>query len=156
MDFISFLVPERIACNLDASSKKKAFETLASLLTYPAQQQDSTPIFDALINREKLGCTALGNGIAIPHARFDTQQPVAAILTLEDGIDLNAPDKKPVTTLIALLLPKDCNIAEAELLNKLIIRFANQNFVKELCSFTDPKDLISYLSEKLSPSLAAA
>lgn len=156
MDFISFLTPERIACRLDANSKKRAFETLATLLTQSSQMLDSTPIFDALINREKLGCTALGNGVAIPHARFDTQQPIAAILTLEDGIDLNAPDKKPVTTLIALLLPKNCDSAEAELLNKLILRFANQQYVQELCNFSEPQQLIDYLSEKLSPSLAAA
>jgi PTS system nitrogen regulatory IIA component len=156
MDITSLLTPERIACDHEASSKKRAFETLAKLLALPEEQLDAVEIFDALINREKLGCTALGNSIAIPHASLNIPTPRAALLTLEESIELDAPDKKPVSILIALLLPQNSTAEETEILNKLILNFANKNFVQDICRFKNPQQIIDFFSENLSPILAAA
>jgi PTS system nitrogen regulatory IIA component len=156
MNFTSLLTPERVVCNHEASSKKRAFETLAKLLTFPEEQLNAVDIFDALINREKLGCTALGNSIAIPHACVNIPSPRIALLTLEESIELDAPDKKPVSILIGLLLPKNSTETETEILHKLIISFANKNFVQDICRYNNPQQIIDFFSENFSPILVAA
>jgi len=167
MDFIRLLQPESIYCQASINSKKRAFEKLAHLLAHPQVPQaqakgddtlsaSPTAIFNALIQREKLGCTALGQGIAIPHTRAAIPSPRAAILTLEDGIDLNAPDKKPVHTLIALILPKTVSPKDCDALHKLILHFAQQAPIKNLQQFTDAEQMIDYLSIHFCPVLAAA
>jgi PTS system nitrogen regulatory IIA component len=163
MDFIRLLQPERIYCQASINSKKRAFEKLAHLLAHPqiphgddTLSASPTAIFNALIQREKLGCTALGQGIAIPHTRAHIPSPRAAILTLEDGIDLNAPDKKPVHTLIALILPKTASPKDSDALHKLILHFAQQAPIKNLQQFTDAEQMIDYLSTHFCPVLAAA
>jgi len=77
-----------------------------------AEAIDSTEkrIFDSLICREKLGTTALGNGIAIPHGRLAAcQQPTAAFLLLASPIDYDAPDGKPVDIIFALMVPTEAH-----------------------------------------------
>ena len=93
MDIIGLLSPDRIACKQEVNSKKRAFEMLAKLLVTAQSQVSQDEVFDALMNREKLGCTALGNGVSIPHARLPIARPRAAILSLKEGIPLDAPDK---------------------------------------------------------------
>ncbi|HHC73803.1 MAG TPA: PTS sugar transporter subunit IIA [Thiothrix sp.] len=163
MDFIRLLEPERIYCQAAIQSKKRAFEKLAQLLAHPLIDYDNkqksasaSVIFSALLQREKLGCTALGQGIAIPHTRAHIPAPRAAILTLNEGIDLNAPDKKPVHTLIALILPKTVSPRDSDTLHKLILNFAQQAAIKNLQQFTHAEQMIDYLSTNFCPVLAAA
>jgi len=144
MDIITLLSPERIACNQGLHSKKRAFEKLAQLLAIGQNQVSQAEIFDALINREKLGCTALGGGIAIPHAGLSIGQARAAILSLDEGIELDAPDKKPVKFLIAILLPESMSASNINMLQELTTLPYNKPFIASLCHYQDPSVLIDY------------
>jgi len=146
MDIITLLSPERVACNRALSSKKRTFEMLATLLATSQSQVTHTEVFNALMNREKLGCTALGNGIAIPHARLMIDEPRAAILSLEEGIELDAPDKKPVTFLIGILLPEQISLQHMSMLQELTTIPYNTNFVQNLHHYQDPAILIDYFN----------
>lgn len=146
MDIITLLSPERVSYNRTLSSKKRAFETLAQLLTQSQRQVTHTKAFDALMNREKLGCTALGNGIAIPHARLNISQPRAAILVLEKGIALDAPDKQAVTFLIGILLPEQISLRHMNMLQELTTIPYHRHFIENLHHYQKPNLILDYLS----------
>lgn len=146
MDIITLLSPERVSYNRTLSSKKRAFETLAQLLATSQSQVTHTEVFDALMNREKLGCTALGNGIAIPHARLDISQPRAAILALKEGIELDAPDKQAVTFLIGILLPEQISLQHMSMLQELTTIPYHSHFVENLHHYQEPSLILNYLS----------
>ncbi len=64
-------------------------------------------VIDALAARERLGCTGLGHGVAIPHGRVDfVTQPIGAAITLKEPIDFDAPDGEPVDIIVGLLIPE--------------------------------------------------
>ena len=68
---------------------------------------DARAVFDALWQREQLGSTGVGHGVALPHARLEELTgPIAAFLRLQRPIAFDAPDNKPVTLVMALLLPR--------------------------------------------------
>ena len=66
-----FLVEERIGCNVEAASKKRVLEQLGQRLAESVPELTQDLVFDALLERERLGSTGLGKGIALPHARMD-------------------------------------------------------------------------------------
>ena len=69
---------------------------------------DPKPILDALWRREMVGSTALGCGVAIPHARIDgIERPILRFMRLKWAIDFGAPDGKPVNQILVILVPSD-------------------------------------------------
>ena len=95
----SFLV------NFEASSKKNVLDELAKLAERDFQI-DSQVLLEALIKREKLGSTAVGNGIAIPHANCpDIDKPKVFVALLSNSLDFNANDDQPVDIIFLLLAP---------------------------------------------------
>ncbi len=90
-------------------SRKRVLEVLAGLLADDELDgADATRLYELLIERERLGCTAIGHGIAIPHSR-DTQtlRPRGAVIRLTEGIDFGAPDGTPVQLVIGLIIPDE-------------------------------------------------
>ena len=90
------------------SSKKRALEILSELLAKQHSSLTKNKILDALLSRERLGSTGLGNGIAIPHCRINGLDNIyTAILKLEEGVEFEAPDNLPVTFLFCMIVPED-------------------------------------------------
>ena len=90
-------------------------------------------ILDALISRERLGSTGLGHGVALPHSRIDLlESPLAAMITLNDGVDFESVDGEPVDLVVGLLVPRDCNDEHLEILANLARRFGDAEFREKL------------------------
>jgi nitrogen PTS system EIIA component len=105
MIFQALLKPGRVLSNVEARSKKHALDVLSELLS-SAADLDQGEIFQSLISREKLGCTAIENGIAIPHGRLESLDgPVGAFLKLSRPVDFDMPDREPVDLIFGLLVP---------------------------------------------------
>lgn len=105
MTFQSLLQPGRVLGNVEARSKKHALDILSEMLS-SAADLDQGEVFQSLITREKLGCTAIENGIAIPHGRLPgLAAPVGAFLKLSRPIDFDMPDREPVDLIFGLLVP---------------------------------------------------
>ncbi|MDN5937360.1 MAG: PTS sugar transporter subunit IIA, partial [Salinisphaera sp.] len=111
----------------DISSKKRALESLSEQLAAAAPGVDADDVFTALVNREKLGSTGLGDGVAIPHGRLSgVQSCVGAMLRLvSPGVDFEAPDSKPVDLFFGLLVPEDSTDEHLEILRNLAEMFAD-------------------------------
>lgn len=99
------MLPGNIWLGVKASDKRNLFSSVAQWLARDAGL-DQAQVFDGLWKREQLGATALGKGVAIPHARIrGLQQPVVALVRLARPIALGAPDGQDVSTLFFLLMP---------------------------------------------------
>lgn len=112
--------PAHILVNVNVTSKKRALEVLAQTIVVDHDELDEQLIFDAFIERERLGSTGFGNGVAIPHCRIvSCKEPVVAILKLPSGIDFSAVDEQPVDILIALVVPEQATEEHLQLLKQI-------------------------------------
>ena len=128
MELADILTPERVVVDVTASSKKSLLEKAAQLLANAADSADARDIFESLCQRERLGSTGLGNGVAIPHGRVQDQASVAgALIRLQRGIDFDSPDSEKVDLFFALAVPSECTDAHLKLLASIAQRFGDSN-----------------------------
>lgn len=128
-----FITETRIARGLELTSKKRLLEALAKLLarTHPALNPDL--VFERLLERERLGSTGLGHGIALPHARIkDVQDALGAFVSTIKGVDYDAMDGEPVDLAFALLVPETATEEHLRLLAQLAGLFNDPRVRKRL------------------------
>jgi PTS system nitrogen regulatory IIA component len=154
-DISKLLSPERTQFVQELESKKRIFDTLAQLLSKKQTQLDKDTIFDSLIERDKLGSTTLGGGIALPRARVPISKPYAALLILKEGIELETPDKKPVSVFLVLLLPESTPEYYSEMIASLMLRISSRPVATELSEISEPQIAVNYLETLLLPEKAA-
>lgn len=114
-----FLPLENVVLDLSVTSKKRVFEQ-AGLIFENQNGIGRSAVTDNLFARERLGSTALGEGVAIPHGRIKgLKQPLAAFVRLEQPIPFEAPDGQPVSLLIFLLVPEQATQQHLEILSEI-------------------------------------
>jgi len=124
---------ERIRCNADASSKKRALELVSELIAGNSTQLQSRTVSELLLAREKLGSTGLGHGVSLPHGRCDgLSEAIAVFLKLRTGVDFDAPDGEPVDLIVGLLVPGQCHEGHLQLLAQLAELFSQGSVREEL------------------------
>ena len=134
---------------LDAAyaNKKRAFEAIAQLFEDQHGLARSAA-YDALLNRERLGSTGLGEGVAIPHGRVKgLKKTLCAVLRLAAPIPFEAPDGAPVQLMIALMVPENANQTHLDLLGELAEMLANERFRDTLFTAPDAPTLHELLSQ---------
>ena len=90
MQLKDFLTRERCYCRIEGVSKKRLLENISELLSKQFSNLDDNEIFNAIMAREQLGSTGLGNGIAIPHCRVPhCEAIIGALITLENRLQCN-------------------------------------------------------------------
>ena len=147
MDVAGILAPENVRFADDVRSKKHALDVLAELLASAAGQAQAVEVLNALVARERLGSTALGASVAMPHARLPgLDRIVAAFLRLADGVDFDAPDGKPVDLLFGLLLPSGSSEQELDALRELVQRLRDPELQERLRAAEDPDALYRALT----------
>ncbi len=133
MDINTILTPELTFCNVQGVSKKRLIETSADLISAQVKSVDANQIYSALIAREQLGSTGLGNGIAIPHCRVPKcKSTIGCLIKLEKGIDFDAIDGKPVDLLFYLLVPENTIEGHLEVLRALAELFNSNSYCTSL------------------------
>jgi PTS system nitrogen regulatory IIA component len=145
MNIAALLSPECIAREPEVSSKKRAFERLAGMLASCQENLEVESVLEALNNREKLGSTALGNGISIPHASLPIQHPCGALLLLDEGVKMDAPDKKPVQLFMALLVPASHVPDYSPLITDLTVVLSHKSLVEQVLELQDIPAVFAYL-----------
>lgn len=119
------LNPQRTLCRIPGSSKKRVFEEVAAALGDSEPDVDPTEVIASLLAREKLGSTALGGGVAIPHCRLDScRYPLGVLMTLEHPLDFDAPDEQPVDLLFSLLVPGEAVQEHLDILAEIARMFS--------------------------------
>ena len=148
----SHLDPARvIALSSDAvHSKKRLFEFAATALR-DAFELDTETVYKALLSREKLGSTALGGGIAIPHCRIpECTDAAGCLITLGNGIDFNAPDGLPVDVAFVLLVPTQATEQHLNILAQLATAFTKPELRLALLSAPSGDKARTVLTERMN------
>lgn len=144
----NILTPGRTVCHASGGSKKRLFETIAKLIGDDSPDLTTTDIFTQLVNRERLGSTGLGKGIAIPHCRISNcPEPLGSLLTLDEAIDFEAPDNEPVDLLFVLLVPEEANQEHLDILAHVAGLFSQSGFCEALRSTRDDAALYRAATE---------
>lgn len=147
MNLISPLIkPEDVTVDLDAPSKKRLFE-LAGQRFQASYGIPASEVFDSLFSREKLGSTALGYGIAIPHGRIKGLKDTAcAFFRLKQPIDFDAPDNLPVDLVFILLAPAAATDLHLQILGELAQMLSDHVFREKLRQTRDVAELHALIS----------
>ena len=107
--------PDSVLCNAQARSKKHCLEILSELLVRQIPQLASEDIFERLIERERLGCTGLEQGVAFPHCRVDgIETNTAALIKLSEPVDFDSSDGELVDIVFGMMVPSDINASHHE------------------------------------------
>ncbi len=138
MNLVSRLLPlNHVVLDMDVSSKKRLFEQIG-LLFENSRQIPRSRVFDSLFDREKLGSTGLGYGVAIPHGRIKTlKEPVCAFVRTAAPIAFESPDGQPVNLVFAMLVPEHANETHLELLSELAQMFSDPGLREALAATPD-------------------
>lgn len=131
---------------LRAQSKKKTLELISESLATDLTQVRAHDIFDGLINRERLGSTAISNGVAIPHTRLNIDQTMGCFISLKEGIDFGAEDNMKVDLIFTLLVPTDTDESHLELLASLAHIFRQDNLREGLRKANSREELYEILT----------
>ncbi len=142
MKIESILEPERTVLGLEVSSKKKAIERAAEVIVESLPHLPIGDVYRGLIEREKLGSTAIGKGVAIPHCRLQgCSSIVGGLFVLDQAIDFGAPDDQDVQVLFVLLVPESETTAHLEALAMLAERFESDDYRRSLIEATSDTEL---------------
>lgn len=151
MNVAQLLEPRRVRFEPQASSKKHALDLLSTALVDGSTDLKAGAVLDGLVSRERLGSTALGQAVAMPHARIEgLEHSRGAFLRLGTGIDFEAPDGEKVDLLFGLLLPLDCSDNELEDLRQLIKHLRDPILQEQLRQTDSPEDLYALLTDSLT------
>lgn len=102
------------------NSKKRALENIANYISQQINSIDNEELFEQLTARERLGSTAVGKGMAIPHCRNShIEKSVMCVVKLKQAIDFDANDDQPVDVLFVLLVPEHCDEDHLKILSEL-------------------------------------
>ena len=141
-DIVKFLSEDSIIMNCDSKSQKNALEVISKKMSMLTSANEDE-IFAKLYEREKLGTTAFGNGIAIPHARVEgIQDAKIIILKLDEAIGFNSIDNSKVDIIISLLVPNDKNDIHVELLSYIASLLDNKIFREKIRSAKTVDDIM--------------
>jgi PTS system nitrogen regulatory IIA component len=100
--------PDSVLCNAHARSKKHCLEILSQLLARSQPGIAADDIFGRLIERERLGCTSLDQGVAFPHCRVDGLNiSMAALIKLSEPVDFDSQDGEDVDLVLGLIVPTE-------------------------------------------------
>ncbi len=133
MQLTSILTPSRCFCKLPGVSKKRFLTTISELIANETKALSADHIYSALLAREQLGSTGIGNGIAIPHCRVaDCDRITGALVTLAEGIDFDAIDSRSVDVLFVLIVPAKETDEHLKVLGALASLFHQDSFCSAL------------------------
>ena len=119
MGLDDLLKPEGVLHNLKARCKREALQALAEAASESAHMPASS-IMETLLEREQLGSTGVGDGVAIPHGKIEGLGKIVGLLArLETPVSFDALDDQPVDLIFMLLAPADATAAHLKALAKV-------------------------------------
>ncbi len=131
-DLSDLLFPDLVVVGMAASNKKALFQQIGALVA-PVLGADAGVIADALAERERLGSTGFGGGVAIPHARIaGLPRIVVLVARLAQPIEFQAVDDLAVDVVVSLLSPADAGADHLKALARVSRKFRDRELVAKL------------------------
>jgi nitrogen PTS system EIIA component len=147
MEIASLLSPSTVLCKKESTSKKRILEDISEHIHSIFPYLSDSTVFSALVSREKLGSTGIGNGIAIPHCRMaDCKEITAMLITLANGIDFDAIDNEKVDVIFVLIVPEDANENHLKTLATIAETFSDETILNNVRQAQSSQALLQALS----------
>ena len=154
MDLGDLLKPEGVFASLRVKNKKQALRELATRVAQ-VTGLDERQVFDTLLQRERLGSTGVGSGIAIPDPRMTGLNRIATVFAqLEEPIDFEASDSEPVDLVFVLLAPEQAGADHLKALARISRVLRDPHTLEKLRSASDRDALYAVLTEPLASHAA--
>jgi nitrogen PTS system EIIA component len=154
MELSKLLVPGAVRVVGQLTSKKRLFQELGEVAAQ-AYQLTAAVAVDGLQERESLGPTGVGHGIALPHARLeDVSRIIGVFIKLEKPLDYDSVDRQPVDLVFALFAPKDSGVDHLKALALVSRTMRDPAMVAKLRANIDPTKLHAILTENRTPQAA--
>lgn len=155
MDLQELINPTAVIASMRVSSKKQVLQQLAAHAAAELKLSERS-VFEVLLERERLGSTAVGQGIAIPHGKHpQVTQLYGLFARLETPVDFEAVDDRPVDLVFLLLAPEDAGADHLKALARVSRLLRNQSVVEKLRATRDAAALYAILTEPVSTSSVA-
>ncbi|WP_417456287.1 PTS IIA-like nitrogen regulatory protein PtsN [Kordiimonas sp.] len=150
MEIEDLLSAEHVLADFRASSKKQTIQALSRKLA-DTLSLDSRMVFDKLLERERLGSTGVGKGVAIPHARIDGLERITGLFArLASPIDFDSVDDVPVDIVFMLLAPTDAGADHLKALARISRLLRDEKTLAKLRVTSDASALYAMLAQPTS------
>jgi nitrogen PTS system EIIA component len=154
MPLLDFLTPEAVVASLRVSGKKQALQELAA---HAARLTglDERVVFEALLQRERLGSTGIGEGLAIPHGKLPNLSRLFGLVArLDKPIDFEALDGQPVDILFLLLAPEGAGADHLKALARIARVLREPGTIERIRAARDADAVFAVLMEAPTPRAA--
>ncbi len=149
MKLSNLLSPELIKIPLDSHDKEGTIRELVDVLARNQKVSDPRAVLDAVLEREKVMSTGVGQGIAIPHGKTESANGVVAALGIsKSDIDFQAIDEQPVHIVFLLLAPPYETGLHLKALSRVSRLLSKENFRAKLLKSADAEEAMQYIQEE--------
>ena len=150
MQLLDFIATDAILPDLQANSKEEAIRAMVASLRDRGRvpEADEEGVIDALMKREELGSTGIGNGVAVPHTKHPAvDKLVATVALVHDGLEFASLDGEPVHILFLLISPPESTPEHLRALETVSRHLKNNTFCKLLRQATAKDEVVELLRE---------
>jgi len=132
---------------MPATSKKRLLEQLSGLMRSDEPDFDENAAFQSLLDRERLGSTGIGHGVALPHGRLKgLTKAIGAFATLKDEVDYDSIDHEPIKMVFALLVPEHATEDHLQLLARIASVLNNDAVRDKILRAKSKDEIYQYLT----------
>ena len=147
MELSKILTPQAVRVVSQMTSKKRLFQELGEIAAQ-AYKLNGSVVIDGLQERESLGPTGVGHGIALPHARLEELNGIVGVfMRLEKPLDYDSVDRQPVDLVFGLFAPKDSGVEHLKALALVSRTMRDSGICAKLRANADPAKLYAILTE---------
>lgn len=149
MSLLDILTVKSTIVGLKGTSKDHIIEELVDTLEVGAAISDRDKVLEAVLEREKIMSTGIGDGIAIPHGKSDAVTELSAALGIHKrGVDFEALDGEPAFVFFLLVSPANVSGPHIRALARISRMLKNDGFKKKLIEAESPQDILSIIEEE--------
>jgi PTS system nitrogen regulatory IIA component len=148
MKILDYLDEEWVIADLQGLDKTSLLKELSSVLVKPCKVTSVEELLQVLLDREKLGSTGIGEGIAIPHGRLKKLKKFFISFGRSvKGVDFDAIDRKPSQLFFLVMAPENSAVDNLKLLSRIVTLLKEPSFKKRLMEAPSRKELFKVIAE---------
>ena len=149
MKIMDYLDEEWVIADLQGTDKASILKELSSVLVKPCKATSGEELLQVLLDREKLGSTGIGEGIAIPHGRLKKLKKFFISFGRSvQGVDFDSIDRKPSHLFFLVMAPENSAVDNLKLLSRIVTLLKEPSFKKRLIEASTRKELFQIISEE--------
>ena len=142
--------PQAVRSIAQMDSKKRLLQEISEIITIYNSDSSPSTAYEALMQRETLGATGVGNGVAIPHARLaGIEKVVGAFFKLDKPMDFSSVDRKPVDLIFALFAPENAGVEHLKALALVSRTLRDDSMCSKLRANSNSTTMYAMLTEKM-------